>query len=133
MKIDFINGKILTWPLNSSMREAFTLGSRCEGIYKINGKPNHALVHDIDLKYELWHKIFSHLHYKVLPNVRKMVSAILKIRMDHEGVCPGCASRKHIKGPFPQEKQKLVRYFSSYILIYVDLCLLLLLAATCIS
>lgn len=53
MIVSFINGKVLTWPLNSSMRETFTLGSRCKGIYKVNGKPIHALVHDIDLQCEL--------------------------------------------------------------------------------
>jgi len=32
-----------------------------------------------------------------------------------------------------QAEQKLVKYFNSYIWIFVDLCLLLLLVATCIS
>ena len=79
MKVAFNNGKVLTWPLNSSMREAFTLGSRCEGIYKVNGKPIHALVHDIDIQCELWHKRFAHLHYKALPHVRNMVSRMSNI------------------------------------------------------
>ena len=96
MKVSCINGKVLTWPLNSSMREVFTLGSRCEGLYKVNGKPIHAFVHDIDFQYDLWNIKFSHLHYKALPDVRKMVSGMPEIGMDHEGVCPECASEKHI-------------------------------------
>lgn len=35
-----------------------------------------------------------------------MVSKIPKIITDHEGVCPGCTSGKHIKGPFPSSITK---------------------------
>lgn len=36
MKVAFINGKVLTWPSRSNIRDALTLGSICEGLYKIN-------------------------------------------------------------------------------------------------
>ena len=55
MIVAFINGKVLTWPSRSNMRDALTLGSRCEGLYKINGRPIHALIHDINHQSELWH------------------------------------------------------------------------------
>ena len=48
-----------------------------------------------------------------------MVSGMPEIRMDHEGVCLGCASGKHIKGPFHSSRTK-----SSQVLqrIHFDLC-----------
>ena len=110
---------VLTQPLNSSMRETFTLGSRCEGLYKVNGKPIHALVHDTDLQCALWHKRFAHLHYKALPHVRKMVSGILEISLDHEGVFLVCKWKACKETILFKQKKKVVRY----ILIYVDLCL----------
>ena len=71
MKVAIINGKVLTWPSRSNMRDGLTLGSRCEGLYKINGIPIHALVHDIKHQSEHFHRRFTHLHYKALPHVRK--------------------------------------------------------------
>ena len=41
MKVAFINGKVLTWPMRSSMRDAFTLGSRFGSLYKVNGRLIH--------------------------------------------------------------------------------------------
>ena len=32
MRVAFIKGKVLTWPVGSPMRNAFTLGSRFEGL-----------------------------------------------------------------------------------------------------
>lgn len=34
MRVAFIRGKVLTWPMESPMRDAFTLRSRIEGIYE---------------------------------------------------------------------------------------------------
>ena len=106
MKVFFINGKVLTWPLISIMRESFTLRSGCEGIYQVNGKPIHALVHDTYFQCELWHKIFAHLHYKALPHVRKMFSGMLEIRMDHEGFFPRMCKWKAYKGTIPFKQNK---------------------------
>lgn len=119
MKVSFINGKVLTWPMRSSMRDAFTLGSRFEGLYKVNGKPIHMLIHDKNHQCELWHQRFTHLQYKALPHVRKMVSRMLEIRVDNDGVFQGCASEKHVKGPFPFSKSKTSQVLH---LLYSDLC-----------
>lgn len=35
-----------------------------------------------------------------------MVSGMSKITMDHDGVCQGCTSGKHVEGPFPSNKSK---------------------------
>lgn len=46
MRVAFIRGKVLTWPVGCPMRDAFTLGSRFEVLYRITRRPLLALVHD---------------------------------------------------------------------------------------
>lgn len=36
MRVSFIRVKVLNWPMKSHMRDAFTLGSRIQGIYRVN-------------------------------------------------------------------------------------------------
>ena len=55
---------------------------------------------------ELWHQRFGHLHYKALPEARKVVSKMPEFKNDHEGVCQGCAKGKHTRGPFPSSVTK---------------------------
>ena len=50
---------------------------------------------------ELWHRRFGHLHYKALPEARKVVTGMPEFKNDQEGVCQGCAEGKHTRGPFP--------------------------------
>ena len=54
MRVSFIKGKVLTWPVGSPMRYAFTLGSRFEGLYRVIGRPLLELVHDTNHLSELW-------------------------------------------------------------------------------
>lgn len=119
MKIAFINGKVLTWPSRSNMSDALTLGSRCEDLCKIIGRPIHALIHDINLQSELWHRRYAHLHYKALPHVRKMVFGMPKIRSNHDGVCQGCASGKQVNGPYPSNKSRTCQVLHP---VHSDLC-----------
>ena len=64
---------------------------------------------------ELWHIILAHMHYKALPIVRKVVSGIPDIQIDHEGVCKECAQGKNTKNPYPNSDIKAkreLRYYS---------------------
>lgn len=118
-KVAFINGKVRAWPRGSSLKDVFAWGSRIEGLYKVNRRPIQALVHDSNHQCELWHRRFTHLHYRALPNVRNMVFGMPKIRLDHDGVCQGCASGKHVKGPFPSSRSEINGILQ---LIHFDLC-----------
>ena len=55
---------------------------------------------------ELWQRRFGHLHYKALPEARKVVTGMHKFSNNHEGVCQGCAEGKHTRGPFPSSVTK---------------------------
>jgi len=85
---------------------AFTLEFRVEGLYQVGGSPFGAMTCNTSLQSELWHRIFSHLHYKVLLDVRKMVTSMPEFNLNHEGVCQGCVAGKHTRGPFPSSKSQ---------------------------
>ena len=101
-KVTFINEKVRVWQRNP--RDAFTLEFRVEGFYQVGGSSLGAMTCDTSLQSELWHRIFSHLHYKALPDVRKMVIGMPKFNIDHEGFFQVCAPGKHTRGPFPSSE-----------------------------
>jgi hypothetical protein len=64
------------------------------------------LNHSIESPCELWHIILSLINYKALPCVRKVVIGFPELKVDHEGVCKGCAQGKNIKNHFPKRYSK---------------------------
>jgi hypothetical protein len=50
---------------------------------------------------ELWNMIFSHLHYKALSSVSKMVTRLPEIQEKPDNVCKGCAQRNNMNQSFP--------------------------------
>eukprot|EP00253_Pinus_taeda_P016183 PITA_16183 len=98
-KVSFVDEKVRLWQRN--LRDAFTLGFRVEGLYQVGGSPLGAMICDTSLQSELWHRRFAHLHFKALPDVRKMVTGMPKFNLNHEGVCQGCETGKHTRGAFP--------------------------------
>lgn len=54
MRVYFIRGKVLTLPMESPMRDAFILGSRVEGLFRVNERPLLEMVHDGNHQSELW-------------------------------------------------------------------------------
>lgn len=103
-KIAFVDEKVCIW--QRKHKDAFTPRFRVDDLYQVGGSPLGALANDTSLQSELWHWRFAHLHYKALPRVRKMVTGMLEFNMNHEGVCQGCATGKHTKGPFPSSDSK---------------------------
>ena len=103
-KVSFIYRKVRLWQRNP--RDAFTLGFRVKGLYQVGGISLGAMICDTSLQSELWHRRFAHLHYKALPDARKMVTGLREFKVDHEGFCQGCAAGKHTRGPFPSNESK---------------------------
>ena len=48
----------------------------------------------------------SHINYKALPYVRKVVTGLPDMNIDHEGTCKGCARGKNIKNLFSKSETK---------------------------
>ena len=58
------------------------------------------------LKQDLWHRRLSHINYKALAYVSKVVTWLPYLKIDHEGTCKGCARGKNIKNPFLKTETK---------------------------
>ena len=84
-KVAFVNGKVCIW--KKSFQEAITIGFRVDTLYQVGGSPLGAMTCDTIRQTELWHRRFGHLHYKALPEARKVVTGIPDFKNDHEGVC----------------------------------------------
>ena len=105
-KVAFIDGKVRIWKRN--FKDAFTLGFRVDTLYQVGGSPLGAMSCDTSLQSKLWHRRFAHLHYKALPDMRQMVTGMPEFKVEHEGVCPGCAEGKLKRGPFPSSNSKTI-------------------------
>jgi hypothetical protein len=75
-RVEFIDGQVLMWPRGKTLDDEVVIGVEGGGLYKLKGHSDSILVHDIVNPNELWHKRFSHLHYKSLPVVSKMVTSL---------------------------------------------------------
>lgn len=72
-RVAFLDGRVLMWPKGKTIDDAIVIRVEEGGLYKSKGKPDQALVHSTINPCELWHKIFSHLHYRALSIVSKAV------------------------------------------------------------
>ena len=107
------------WSKGKTLEYVVIIGEEEGGLYKLKGHPETALVHEITSWSELWHRRLAHINYKALPYVRKVVTGLPYLKMDHEGTCKGCARGKHIKNPFPKSETKAKGTLES---IHSDVC-----------
>jgi hypothetical protein len=105
-KITLSEGRVLAWHKDSHIISSKVICFRENNLYKLNIKLVQALSHDTISLSELWHRILSHIHYRALPDLRKMVTCLLEIKIHHEGVCKGCALGKNVKGSFPSSDNR---------------------------
>ena len=90
-----------------TIEDVVVIGEEEGGLYKIKGHPDTTLIHDNTSSSELWHRRISHINYKALPYVSKVVTRLLDLNNDHEGTSKGCARVKNIKNPFRKVKHRL--------------------------
>jgi hypothetical protein len=105
-KVAFIDGEFLMWPKEKTIECAVVIGTKEGGLYKLKGHSDVALTHSTEIHCELWHRRLAHINYKALPYVSKVVTSLLEFKVDHEGVCKGCAQGKNIKNPFQKRDNK---------------------------
>jgi hypothetical protein len=105
-KIAFIDGEFLMWAKGKTMKEAIVIGKEEGGLYKLKSHSEAAMTHAIENPCELWNTILAHINYKALSYVCKAIRGIPELKVDHEGVCNGCAQGKNIKNPFPNRDSK---------------------------
>ena len=105
-RVSFIDGEFLMWAKGETLNEEIIIGSEENGLYKLKGHSNVAMPHAIENSWELWHRRLARINYKALPYIFKVVIGLPELKVDHEGVCNGCAQGKNIKNPFSEERQQ---------------------------
>jgi hypothetical protein len=118
-RVAFIYGEVLMWPKGKTIEDAIVIGTKECGLYKLKGHSDAALTHSIESPCELWHRILARIKYKSLPYVSKVVTGLPEFKVDHEGVCKGCAQGKNIKNPFLKSYSKAEGILE---LIHSDVC-----------
>jgi hypothetical protein len=64
------------WPKGKTFDDAIVISVQEGGLYKLKGRSDSTLIHDIVNSSELWHRRFFHLHYRDLPIMRNMVAGL---------------------------------------------------------
>jgi hypothetical protein len=105
-KIVFIDGEVLMWAKGETLNEEIIIGSEENVLYKLKGHSKAAMNHTIENSCEIWHRILAHINYKALPYICNTVTCLPEFKIDHEGICNGCAQGKNIKNPFPKRDNK---------------------------
>jgi hypothetical protein len=105
-RVAFVDGKVLMWPIGKTFDDAVVIGVEDGGLYKLKGQSDSSMVHDTVNPSELWHRRFSHLHYKAIIVVRKMVTGLPEIQEEPDGVCKGCSQGKNMKHSFPNRDSR---------------------------
>jgi hypothetical protein len=104
--VGFKNQQVLIRPKESSPEATQVIGVREGNLYRLQGEPIRALVHRSDSLCELWHKRMGHLHHKVLPILREIVTGLPNFSIEQQGVCRGCTLGKHVKVVFPSSEHR---------------------------
>ena len=95
------------------------IGEKEGGLYKLKGHPETTLVHETTSSSELWHRRLSHINYKEFPYVRKVVTGLPYLKIEHEETFKGCAQIKKINNPFLKSDTKTKGTLE---LIHSDVC-----------
>jgi hypothetical protein len=106
-RVAFRDGEFLMWAKGETLNEEIIIGSEENGLYKLKGHSEAIVTHAIENSCELWNIILAHINYKVLPYICKAVTGLPELKVDHEGVCNGCAQGKNIKNPFQKRDNKV--------------------------
>lgn len=99
-RVAFVDGQVLVWHKDLNMHSSRVIFVRERGLYILMGCQVEALVNDSISIYELCHRRFSHLHYRSIPALRQMVTGLLELQVEHDGVSKGCALGNNCKGSF---------------------------------
>jgi hypothetical protein len=75
-RVAFIDGEVLMWAKGETLNETIIIGNEENGLYKLKGHSEAAMTHAIGNSCELWHRILTHINYKVLPYICKAVTGL---------------------------------------------------------
>ena len=67
------------WAKGKTIDDANVIGFKEGGLYKLKGHIDSTLTTSTIIPYELWNRIISHVNYKALPIVSKVVIGLPEI------------------------------------------------------
>ena len=105
-RVAFVYGEVIISLKGKTIDDSTVIGVEEGGIYKLKGHTDSTLIASTISPCELWHKLLAHVNYKSLPIVRKGVTCLPEIHIDHKGVCKGRPQGKNTKNPFPDSNNK---------------------------
>jgi len=85
----------------------------------LKGHPEKVLLHNGVSTSEVWHRRISHLHYRALPILSKMLTRLLDLQVQNEGVRKGCALGKNSRKKFPSNNRRVEGILD---IIHSDVC-----------
>jgi hypothetical protein len=74
--IAFVDGEVLSWSRDSSIKNAKVIGTREGRLYRLLEQNDEALVHNEVNPSEIWHRRYAHINHQALPFLKKMVEGI---------------------------------------------------------
>lgn len=86
-RVTFVHGQVLAWKKDASFELAKFVGVQIGGLYCPLGCSIQAPLHNTTDLFELWHRLYTHVHYKALSRLKDFVKVVLELRMEHDGVC----------------------------------------------
>ena len=78
-RVSFVDGEVLMWPKGKPIDDATKIGVEEGGLYKLKEHTDSTLTTSTISPCELWHIILSHVNYKELPIVSKVVTDLPNI------------------------------------------------------
>ena len=73
MQVAFIDCQVIMWSKGNTIDDVVVIEEHEGGLYKLKGYLEQALIHDIVVPNELWHRRLAHVHYRALIIASKVV------------------------------------------------------------
>ena len=86
MRVAFIDGQVIMWSRGKTINDVVVIGEQEGGLYKLRGRSEKDLVHDIVDPNEFWHRRLADVHYIALPLASKVLEGLPEMQKKHEGV-----------------------------------------------
>ena len=74
-RVSFVDGEVLMWSKGKTIDDAIVIGVE-GGLYKLKGHTDSTFTASTISPCELWHRRLSHVKYKALPTVSKVVAGL---------------------------------------------------------
>ena len=79
IRVAFVDGEVLMWKKGKTIDDVVEIGIEEGGLYKLKGHADSSLGTSTISPCEVWHRRISHVHYRSLPILIKVVTGLPRI------------------------------------------------------